>query len=40
MDPQQKARSIAEKKKLLRRFKWFVAVVTLFSLIMIYWLPR
>ncbi len=28
------------QQQLLRRFKWFVAGVTIFCLFMIFWLPR
>lgn len=29
-----------EQQRRLRRFKWFVAGLTLFCLFMIFWLPR
>lgn len=37
MDEQEQAE---RQQQLLRRFKWFVAAVTLFCLAMIFWLPR
>lgn len=38
MDPQQQQEE--RQRQLLRRFKWFVAGLTLFCLLMILWLPR
>ncbi len=29
-----------ENKRRITRFKWFVVIVTLFCLLMIFWLPR
>lgn len=29
-----------EKQRRIQRFKWFVVAVTLFCLLMIFWLPR
>ncbi len=40
LDPQQRARELQEQKKALRRFRWFVVILTLFCLLMIVWLPR
>ncbi len=37
MDEQEQAE---QQRQLLRRFKWLVAAVTVFCLVMIFWLPR
>jgi|GEM_PF-412670 hypothetical protein len=37
MDEQEQ---LEQQRKLLLRFKWFVAGLTLFCLLMIFWLPR
>ncbi len=37
LDPQEQE---ARQQQLLRRFKWFVVGLTVFCLLMIFWLPR